>query len=90
MADFNAAAQFQFAIAVGAAVAGDNVADVGDQRLGKVARDVGASVMVIGFIRANDKIGHRGYAAVGDDYAFESHRSEGTWVGTEGAAYAFR
>ena len=57
----------QRALAVRATVAGDDVADVGDDvGFGQVAAPVDAGDVEAGFVGADDEIGHRRDAAVGD------------------------
>jgi len=51
----------------GRKVAFAHVANVGDQRLGKIAAPVGAGVVEIGFVRAADEVVHVRHRAVGND-----------------------
>jgi hypothetical protein len=70
VADFDAAADFQRALAVRRGVAGDDVAQIGDFRLRQVAAEIDAGQVEAGFVGAADKIAHRRDAAVGENGDF--------------------
>ena len=66
--DLDAALDGQRAPSIGRRVAGDDIADVGDQvRLGQVAAPVDAGQVEVGFVGAADEVAHRSHGAVGDD-----------------------
>ncbi|MNN21435.1 hypothetical protein D3C81_1347550 [compost metagenome] len=66
MADFDAAADHQGAFAVGARVAGHDVAQVGDFRHWQVAFPVHAEVVLVVEIRAGGEVTHQRDGAVDD------------------------
>ena len=84
MADFDAAADLEGALAVGGRVAGHHVAQVGHFGFGEVAADVDAGVVVIVLVGAGDEVGHRGHGAVHHHAAAEAHRAQRAGVGAEG------
>jgi len=67
VADFDAAADFQFALAVRRRVAGDDVANVEKHRFRQVAAKIDAGHVIAGFVGAADKVAHGRHAAVGED-----------------------
>jgi hypothetical protein len=70
VADFDAAQDFQRALAVRRSVAGDNVAQIGDFRLRQVAAEIDAAQVEASLVGAADKIAHHGNAAVRENGHF--------------------
>ena len=71
MADLDAAAELQRALAVRRGVAGDDVAE--DRRLSRfrqVAAEIDAGQVEAGFVGAADEIAHGGDRAIGEDRHF--------------------
>ena len=83
MSDFDAACQFQTALSVGAFVAFDDVAQIDEFRLGGVAAEVEAGIVVVVFIRADNPVCAFFGGEIGIDFACEADRAERAAVCTE-------
>ncbi len=77
VADFDAATQFERALAVGRRITRDDIADVG-HGLGQrqVATEIDAGEVIAFFVGTAYAVAHGGDAAVGDDFARKADRAD--------------
>ena len=83
MSDFDTACQFQTALSVGAFVAFDDVAQIDKLRLGSVAAEVEAGIVVVVFVRTDNPVRAFFGSEIGIDFACEADGAERTAVCAE-------
>ena len=83
VADFNTACQFQTALFVRTDVAFDDIAQIDKFRLGSIAAEVEAGIVVVIFVRADNPICAFFGGEIGIDFTFEADRAERAAVCTE-------
>ena len=76
MANFNTARQFQTALFVRADVAFDDIAQIDKFRLGSIAAEVEAGIVVVVFVRTDNPVCAFFGGEIGIDFTFEADRAE--------------
>ncbi len=83
MAHFDAARELQAAFAIGACIAFDHVAQIDKLRLGGIAAEVEAGVVLVVFIGTNHPIGAFFGGEIGIYFALKTHGAERAAIGAE-------
>ena len=83
MAHFDTACEFQTAFTIGTLIAFDHVAQIDKLRLGGIAAEVEAGVVLVVFIGANHPIGAFFGGEIGIHAAGETHGAERAAIGAE-------